>query len=201
MDNAVQKVDEILNSDKSPEEKITELEQLRTELQAQLAEQEQEPGSAEQSERTLPVSLERADIERWLTEINPNFDPFDTTSPYDNNCGSCAVAVALTLSGHGSFEATENNVGTVKEMNELTGMEQAPMTPEEIRDHMLSLGPGAHAIVGVDRRDQPGHWFNVLCIDKDTVVALDGQSGEILDWPPDYGDVTNWDVSVKKEDS
>ena len=61
----------------------------------------------------------------------------------------------------------------------------------------MAQGDGAHAIIGIDRAEGPGHWFNAACIDG-KVVAIDGQSGEILDWPPDYGDVVNWEMSVKK---
>ena len=103
------------------------------------------------------------------------------------------------LSGNPDIAATAENIGTVEEMNALTGMEQVPMGPDEIQQYLLQQGPGAHAIVGIDRAEGPGHWFNAICLDDHTVVALDGQTGEIYDWPPDYGDVTNWDVSVKKE--
>ncbi len=82
-------------------------------------------------------------------------------------------------------------------MNALTGMEQVTMTPEEIQQTLLDQGNGAHAIIGIDRADGPGHWFNAANIDG-KVVAIDGQTGEISDWPPDYGDVTNWDMSMKK---
>ena len=60
----------------------------------------------------------------------------------------------------------------------------------------LAQGDGAHAIIGIDRAEGPGHWFNAACIDG-KVVAIDGQTGEIRDWPPDYGDVVNWEMSVK----
>ena len=43
-----------------------------------------------------------------------------------------------------------------------------------------------------------GHWFNAWC-DGKKVYAIDGQTGTVSDWPPDYGNVTNWDMSVKEE--
>ena len=157
------------------------------------------PGTPEAPEMPEPVDAE--EIRNWLKDINPNYDPFDIESPYCNNCGSCAFAVEQKLSGNGDLTATADNIGTIPEMNALTGMEQVPMQPDDIQQYLLDQGPGAHVIVGIDRADGPGHWFNAVCLDDHTVVALDGQSGEILDWPPDYGNVTHWDISMKKENA
>ena len=61
------------------------------------------------------------------------------------------------------------------------------------------MGAGSHAIIGIDRTQGPGHWFNTYCPDGKNVYAVDGQTGKISDWPPDYGNVTNWDMSIRKE--
>ena len=140
------------------------------------------------------------EIGDWLEDINPNFDPFDIDSPYCNNCGSCTYAVYQRLEGNSNdICATAENIGYNEEMEALTGMEQVSMSPEEIQSRLLEAGDGAHAIIGIDRAVGPGHWFNAANIGG-KVVAIDGQSGEIRDWPPDYGDVTNWEMSLKKED-
>lgn len=149
---------------------------------------------------TAPETEETDDVSSWLGEINPNFDPYDVDSPYCNNCGSCAYAVAQRLDGDSEIAATDENIGTVEEMNALTGMEQVSMSPEEIQEYLISQGPGSHGIVGVDRVSGPGHWFNAY-YDGEKVVAIDGQTGQVSDWPPDYGEVTNWDISVRKEGS
>ena len=138
-----------------------------------------------------------SDVNNWLGEINPNFDEFDTESPYSNNCGSCAYAVWKRMEGDHDICASATNIGYNDEMEALTGLEQVSMTPDEIESNLLAQGNGAHAIIGIDRSEGPGHWFNAACIDG-KVVAIDGQSGEILDWPPDYGNVVNWEMSVKK---
>lgn len=140
-----------------------------------------------------------SDVENWLGDINPNFDAFDPESPYCNNCGSCAYAVYQRLEGNTDSCASAENIGYNSEMEALTGMEQISMSPDEIQRRLLEQGDGAHAIIGIDRAEGPGHWFNAACIDG-KVVAIDGQTGEITDWPPDYGDVVNWEMSVKKED-
>ncbi len=208
-DELNQKIDEITDSDLSTEHKLELLNQIKSDLSSpaltQSIPEESDLNTLTENAAIVnsqdlqhPVDVE--EIETWLKDINPNFDPFDIESPYCNNCGSCAFAVEQHLSGNSDIVATAENIGTVAEMNELTGMKQVPMSPGEIQQYLLNQGPGAHAIVGIDRAEGPGHWFNAICLDDHTVVALDGQSGEILDWPPDYGNVTNWDVSVKKED-
>lgn len=143
------------------------------------------------------IDAAAADVNDWISEINPNFDPYDLDSAYDNNCGSCAFAVYQRFEGNTDIVASAENIATIEEMNALTGMEQVTMTPEEIQQTLLDQGNGAHAIIGIDRADGPGHWFNAANIDG-KVVTIDGQTGEISDWPPDYGDVTNWDMSMKK---
>ena len=145
-------------------------------------------------------SLEKSDIDtisEWISEINPNFDPFDVDSPYSSNCGSCAYAVYQRLEGYSDACATADNIDYNYQMNALTGMEQVSMTPEEIEETLLESGDGSHAIIGIDRAEGPGHWFNAACFGG-KVVAIDGQTGEITEWPPDYGDVVNWEMSIRR---
>lgn len=144
--------------------------------------------------------LEPSDVNNisdWISDINPNFDPFDVESPYSNNCGSCAYAVYQRLEGMDDACATSDNIDYNYQMSALTGMDQVSMSPEDIQSYLLEAGDGAHAIIGIDRAEGPGHWFNAACIDG-KVVAIDGQTGEISDWPPDYGDVVNWEMSVRR---
>jgi hypothetical protein len=138
-------------------------------------------------------------LEGWLDDINPNFDEFDIDSPYCNNCGSCAYAVNQRLEGNTDICATAENINYNSEMEALTGMQQVSMSPQEIEERLLSEGSGAHAIIGIDRAEGAGHWFNAANIDG-KVVAIDGQDGAVHDWPPDYGDVVNWEMSVEKEE-
>ena len=142
-------------------------------------------------------SSNKENVQEWLGDINPNFDPFDANSEYSNNCGSCSFAVFQRLEGDDEIVATADNIDTPAEMNEITGMEQVSMSPEEIQKYLISQGAGSHGIVGIDRAEGPGHWFNAY-YDGEKVVAIDGQTGETQPWPPDYGNVTNWDISVKK---
>jgi hypothetical protein len=59
--------------------------------------------------------------------------------------------------------------------------EQASMS--EIGRRLTELGPGSSAVVGFDRADAPGHWFNAVN-HEDTVLAVDGQSARFQNWPP-----------------
>ena len=121
--------------------------------------------------------------------------PFDVKSPYNVNCGACAYVVYERLNGNDATCASANNIPTNSEMENLLGKRIVSMRPEEIEKKLLAAGERAHAVIGVDREYGPGHWFNAACIEG-RVVAIDGQSGEIFDWPPDYGHVVNWEMSV-----
>jgi hypothetical protein len=148
----------------------------------------------------VKIHSDLSELPNWLNDINPNFDEFDTDSPFSNNCGSCAYSVYQRLEGNTDACATADNIGYNDEMTALTGMEQVSMSPKDIETRLLTQGDGAHAIIGIDRADGAGHWFNAACIDG-KVVAIDGQTNQTFDWPPDYGDVVNWEMSVKKGDN
>ena len=154
------------------------------------------PEVGEQTEIQEIAPIEK--IDEWLKEINPNYDAFDIESPYCNNCGSCAYSVYRRLEGETGAVASAENIGYNSEMEALTGMEQVSMSPADIEQRLLEQGAGSHAIIGIDRAEGPGHWFNAANIDG-KVVAIDGQDGSISDWPPDYGDVVNWEMSIRKE--
>ena len=135
-------------------------------------------------------------IESWLGEVNPGYtgDPFD---PRSSNCGSCAFAVFQRLSGTSAVAGT--GTLTISEMEAATGKSQQAMTPAGIEAALRAAGPGSHAVVGIDRSFGAGHWFNAY-FDGDKVVAIDGQSNEVHDWPPNYGSsrnpVTYWDAGI-----
>ena len=138
-------------------------------------------------------------IESWLGEINPHYnDPFfpPRDNPYRINCGSCAFAVYQKLEGNSAAAATEVNIPTDEAMEGWTGKQCVYMSPEKIEEILKTRGAGAHLIVGVNRRrpsGQPisGHWFNAV-YDGHKIYTVDGQSGEVMDWPHDYGYVSEW---------
>jgi len=136
------------------------------------------------------------DVRSWLPTINPGYsgDPYD---PRSSNCGSCALAVSQRLQGIDAVASLRTL--SIAEMEAATGKTQTPMTPSDIASALVAQGPGSHAVVGIDREAGPGHWFNAY-FDGTNVVAIDGQSGKILDWPPEYGapgfKVTNWDAGI-----
>ncbi|MBB2923739.1 hypothetical protein FHR80_002664 [Cellulomonas cellasea] len=146
------------------------------------------------SVRADPPSGPLAAIDEWIGDVNPGYtgDPFD---PRSINCGKCTESVhdvfqgqALTPAGLGTY--------TVPEMEAITGLRQIEMSPEQIADELRLGGAGSHAVVGIDRADDSGHWFNAY-FDGERVVVVDGQSGEILDWPPDFGAV-RWDAAIRR---
>nr|WP_199345559.1 toxin glutamine deamidase domain-containing protein [Mycobacteroides chelonae] len=153
---------------------------------------------------TLDVSPpSTAQIGDWLHEINrgPGMDPFDPARAV--NCGQCALAVEQRLSGMSTDATAGHGTLSIQEMEAATGKQQVAATPSEIAKYLVDQGPGSHTVVGVDRAgDMAGHWFNAY-YDGKKVWAVDGQTNEILGWPPDMDipghPVTNWDMGVPKE--
>lgn len=52
-----------------------------------------------------------------------------------------------------------------------------------IGQRLRELGPRSSAVVGFDRQDAPGHWFNAVNHDE-TVLAVDGRAARFEEWPP-----------------
>jgi hypothetical protein len=150
------------------------------------------PGRVPNVPTVKPQSLD--DIRAWLDKINPGFtgDPFD---PRSVNCGNCTAAVHSTLRG-GPLGEADTGTLSIPQMEKITGLPQVTMTPVEIADALKAGGPGSHAVIGIDRAQGPGHWFNAY-YDGTKVVAVDGQSGQIIDWPPSYGAV-HWDAAIRR---
>lgn len=138
-------------------------------------------------------------ISSWLGDINPRYyDPFlpPDSSPYHVNCGSCAFAVDQRLDGNQMAVASHINIGTDAEMEAWTGKHCTYMKVSEIEHILISRGAGSHLIVGINRtlpsgRSISGHWFNAV-YDGSKIYTVDGQSGEIMDWPHDYGYISDW---------
>lgn len=68
-------------------------------------------------------------------------------------------------------------------MNEWAGESPEPASMAAIGQRLRELGPGSSAVVGFDRQDAPGHWFNAVN-HEGTVLAVDGQAALFEDWPP-----------------
>ncbi len=169
------------------------------------------PRVDESTTGTLDAMSEETEIARELDAyeeligpINPNFNPFDLSSPYASNCGSCAIACWERLSGTSpEAVATPVQIGTRAEMDALTGLHQTPATPAEILARAQEAGPGYHAIVGFDWSGaDSGHWINVATSETGRVYALDSQVGHAMLFT-DYlqavatpEEAENWDVSL-----
>ena len=143
-----------------------------------------------------PTALTMDEIRNGMSRINPGFDPDLPGNPFNANCGSTASSLNDMLNGRPIREAGQNTLD-IPEMEAATGLPQTRMTTSEMIDALRRLGPGSHAVVGVDRLPgMPGHWFNVY-FDGDRVWTLDAQSNEIGGFPPDEPDATSWDVSIE----
>ncbi|MBQ3497962.1 MAG: hypothetical protein IJA87_02410 [Clostridia bacterium] len=154
-----------------------------------------EAGSNNSAGSTSGSANTVSSIAGWIKEINPLYgDPFFPQSSV--NCGSCAFAVERRLSGDNTAVASLNNIGTDVGMEQATGKKCVYMSVDKIGECLRSKGAGSHLIVGINRRlpnGQPvaGHWFNAF-FDGENIYTIEGQSGEILDWPHDYGHISEW---------
>lgn len=130
------------------------------------------------------------DIGSWVGNVNPlaTFGPEGA-----QNCGACALAVDGRLDGSSPDAVAGDYTLSVPEMEAATGRSQVAATPDEIEAGLKAAGPGAKSVIGIDRVDGPGHWFNAY-FDGDRVMYIDGQTGEVGDWPPkSLGNVSAWD--------
>lgn len=149
------------------------------------------------------VGNEITAYENLIGNINAGFDPYDLNNGYANNCGSCAIATELRLSGaNPSAVAEAKQIGTAREMEAITGKTQVSMTPEAIEAYAQAAGPGYHGIVGFDwKGTNDGHWVNVATSASGRVYVLDAQVGramlmsEYLDTYARPKATENWDLS------
>jgi Papain fold toxin 1, glutamine deamidase len=120
---------------------------------------------------------------RWVGDIYPGRNRHQRP----NNCGECARAADSTWHGAptAAAELANRRVGGERPavMTEWAGRAPEPASMADIAQRLRELGPGSSAVVGFDREDAPGHWFNAVN-HEGTVLAVDGQSGRFEDWPP-----------------
>lgn len=141
-------------------------------------------------------------VKAWAKEINPHYEdpnlPPGKRRAYSENCGSCALVMEQHFAGnHLDRTASSENIPYDADMEKVTGKRCIYMEPNQIEQILREEGPGSHLIVGIDRYNpitgaaSTGHWFNAY-FDGKTVHTVDGQSGELYEWPHDYGNVSRW---------
>lgn len=139
-----------------------------------------------------------SEIQGWLGEINPNFNPYDYDPAFENNCGWCSFAVSRRLDGDTEAYAYRDNITTKDGMKTVTGHKFIETSSDEVAASLIRQGPGAHAIIGISRDIGSGHWFNAY-YDGNKVYRIDGQVNCISEWPPDnLGNVTKWIMEDKE---
>lgn len=110
----------------------------------------------------------------------------------------CITGVHVLVKG---LQEASANIGTDFGMEQATGKKCVYMSVNNIENKLKEMGPGAHLIVGINRKrtflgkPQSGHWFNAY-YDGQNVYTIDGQIGQILEWPYDYGDISEWCAMV-----
>ena len=133
------------------------------------------------------------EIRSWIKDVNPNYAPF---TPYGSNCGTCAWMVHNRINGAGELTAGRINIAPQdRDMEDLTGLKCKYMKPKDIENILRRRGPNSGLIIGINRHGDVGHWFNVF-YDGEKFYTIDGQCGEIFDWPYDYGNISAWCAMV-----
>jgi hypothetical protein len=119
----------------------------------------------------------------WIADIYPGRDRHERP----NNCGECARAADSTWHGApaAAAELANRRAGGERPavMSEWAGQSPEPASMADIGRRLRELGPGSSAVVGFDREDAPGHWFNAVN-HEGTVLAVDGQAAQFEEWPP-----------------
>ncbi|MGW9630835.1 glycohydrolase toxin TNT-related protein [Agromyces sp. NPDC055520] len=150
--------------------------------------------AASASPSNPPTKLTLQQILDALKAINPNFEPLNPKSEFNNNCGNTSSNLNDALNGRPVTEAPTGTL-TTPEMEARTGIPQTAMTPQQVIDSLVAQGEGSHCVVGVDRSSGAGHWFNAY-FDGTTVWTLDAQNGTMTPFPPHEPNATNWDASI-----
>jgi hypothetical protein len=120
---------------------------------------------------------------RWIGDIYPGRERNERPS----NCGECARAADSTWHGApaAAAELANRRVGGERPavMAEWAGRPPEPASMADIGRRLRELGPGSSAVVGFDRADAPGHWFNAVN-HEGTILAVDAQAARFEEWPP-----------------
>jgi Papain fold toxin 1, glutamine deamidase len=121
--------------------------------------------------------------EPWIDGINPEREK----PGRNNNCGECSRAVDSTWGGEPRVAAAlaDRDAGgePIGRMTEWTDTPPVNASMAEVGQRLTELGHGSSAVVGCDWKLGGGHWFNAVNYDG-KVMAVDGQSGRIENWPP-----------------
>lgn len=147
----------------------------------------------------IPAELAR--LEEVVQGVNPRYDGF-VDNEWSHNCGSCAVAGGLRLTGSDpEAVASAVNIPTVAEMERATGREQVTLSADEIRAWMREQPPGTVTVLGMDYCAGAGHWVNLARTEVGSFV-VDAQCDRawsleryLAEWGP-Y--VRTWDVGMER---
>ena len=174
---------------KSKPSEVTSLQERMNKLASEVIEKK----GIHSSEVKARESKKLKEIRSWIKDVNPNYNPF---TPYGSNCGTCAWVVHNRIRGAKDIVAGRINIAPQDaDMEELTGLRCKYMSPKDIEAILRSRGPNSELIVGINRNDGAGHWFNVFYDGKD-FYTIDGQCGKVMEWPHDYGDISAWCAMV-----
>jgi hypothetical protein len=160
------------------------------------------PTEAQERVETLPKER-HSHPAGWVEAINPGGPRgplgYAEDPRRERNCADCSRAVERNWRGEAQVAAGLVPFGETNERVEAwCGERFSAARFEDIHRRLAEAGPGASAIVGVDWKgagglDGGGHFFNALNF-QGRILAVDGQTGAVGEWPPSR-DVFGFDES------
>ncbi len=126
--------------------------------------------------------------EEWVSTVNR---PGRLAPGRDLNCVDCARAVEANWRGRDAVAApiaeSWSLGGTSRlRLEQWSGGMLVDASLDQIGGLLVELGPGSSAMVVVDWAGGGAHAFNAVN-DGGVITWVDGQSGRVGPWPPDYG--------------
>jgi len=143
-------------------------------------------------QRLAEARAESADPRDWVDLINPGADAADAGIGRLQNCAECARAVQETLDGRPTVAASlvcggpdartkGPNTGEQPQVTEVWADKKfEPVSYQEIEERLWR--DGGSAIIAGYGPSVSGHAFNAVFVDG-AVRSVDGQVGEVTDWP------------------
>ncbi|MFV0524714.1 MAG: toxin glutamine deamidase domain-containing protein [Acidimicrobiales bacterium] len=131
----------------------------------------------------------------WIDDVN---HPGKGTPGRSQNCVDCTRAVEANWRGQDAVAAPirpERTGVSLSYLEDWAGGMAEATDVAAIQTRLQELGPGSSAMVAAAWSDNSGHAFSAMNVNGE-VLWVDGQSGIVAAWPPDYPSAAVGHVAV-----
>ena len=135
-------------------------------------------------EKEIAELNEKEGFEKLIEGVNPRYDP-DVYNEYSTNCGACALGTWLRINEvyPGAHTTTGENIGTLSEMEDITGLHIKETDVFDIERSANSVGASRNAICAMTwPSGMSGHWVNLATGRSGELYVLDSQCGEVTEF-------------------